>query len=118
MNSTLDTIVIVASLAVAAYALVATLLDRPPGRIQLIGLCLVEAAALALAVGVIASFAGGGRPAEAPTFFGYLLTTLLLPPAGAVLARMEPTRWGSATVCGAALIVPVLVVRLGQVWHG
>jgi len=118
MNSALSAVVYAVSLAVAAYALVAALMDRPPGRVQLIGLGLVEAAVLALAVGVVADVAGGGRPVETATFVGYLLTTLLLPPAAAALARMEPTRWGSAIVCGAALIVPVLVVRLGQVWHG
>jgi hypothetical protein len=118
VNNALDATVIVVSLVVAAYALVAALLNRPPGLVQLIGLGLIEVAVLALAVGVAVSVAGGGRPAEPATFAGYLLTCLLLPPAGGVLARMEPTRWGSATVCGAALIVPVLVVRLGQVWHG
>ncbi|WP_249714804.1 hypothetical protein [Rhizomonospora bruguierae] len=118
MNSVLSAIVYVVSLAVAVYALVEALVDRPPGRIQVVGLGLVEAAVLALSVGVLVDVIGGGRPAETATFIGYLLTTLLLPPAGVALARMEPTRWGSTTVCGAALIVPVLVVRLGQVWHG
>ena len=118
MNSALDAVVYVVSLAVAAYALLETLLNRSPGRVQLVGLGLVEAALLALTAGVVVDVAGGGRPAELATFVGYLLTALLLPPAGGVLARMEPTRWGSATVCGAALVVPVLVVRLGQVWHG
>ena len=45
-----------------------------------------------------------------------LLPALLLPPAAWILARMEPTRYGSLIVGVAALIMPVLVLRMGQVW--
>ena len=34
-----------------------------------------------------------------------------------VLARMEPTRWGSAIVCAVCLVTPVVVVRLQQTWE-
>ncbi len=47
---------------------------------------------------------------------GYLITTLALLPAGVIMARMEPTRWGSVILGGAALVVPVLVIRLQQVY--
>ena len=50
------------------------------------------------------------------TFIGYLITTLCLPPLAAVLARMEPTRWGSVIVTVVRPVVPVLVLRLQQTW--
>ena len=65
--------------------------------------------------------ARGGGPDDGGlvvTLIGYMLTALLLPPAGAVLARMEPTRWGSLLIGSAAVIVPVLILRLGQIWNG
>jgi hypothetical protein len=36
-------------------------------------------------------------------------------PTAAVLARMEPTRWGSLILGVAALVMPVLVLRLQQI---
>ena len=42
---------------------------------------------------------------------------VVVPPAGVVLARMEPTRWGSLLIGAAAVVVPVLILRLGQIWN-
>ena len=119
MNGTLAMIVIVASLVLAAWSLLTALLDRPTGPTHLAAAALVELGVVTLAArAVITLLAGDDRPAEVATFLGYLITTLALLPTGVVLARMEPTRWGSAILCGAALIIPVLVVRLQQVWGG
>nr|WP_175510347.1 hypothetical protein [Micromonospora phaseoli] len=108
---------IVLSLLVAGWALVATLRHRPPDRVQLIGLAVLELLLLALAVVAAVALGGGERPGEPGTFFGYLVTLICLPPLAAVLARMEPTRWGSAIVCAVCLVTPVVVVRLQQTWE-
>ena len=118
MNGTLAVVVIVASLVLAAWSLVTALLDRPTGRSHLVAAIGVEAAAVALAAVAIATMIGGERPREVATFAGYLFVSVALLPTGVVLARMEPTRWGSAILCAAGLVLPVLVVRLQQVWHG
>jgi hypothetical protein len=107
---------IVLSLALAGWALVSTLRHRPPDRSQLAGLAVVELALLALAVAAVVAIAGGERPGEAGTFAGYLVTLVCLPPLAAVLARMEPTRWGSVIVLVICLVIPVVVVRLQQTW--
>jgi hypothetical protein len=117
----LDYLAIVVSLAVAAWAFVDCARMRAPGQTQYLGMGVVWV--LVAAQGVVATvrLAGGAGPAttsDTVTFVGYLLTTVLLPVAGVVLARMEPTRWGSALVGAAAVIVPVLVVRMLQVWNG
>ena len=120
MNGTLAVVVIVASLVLAAWSLLTALLNRPTGLTHLVAAVLIEAGVLALAAVALAALAGGDRPTEVATFLGYLITTVCLLPTGVVLARMEPTRWGSAILCGAALVLPALVVRLQQVWeaHG
>jgi hypothetical protein len=57
----------------------------------------------------------GSRPAETETFIGYLITTVCFVPTGWVLARMEPTRWGTLILGVACLVLPVLVLRLQQI---
>jgi hypothetical protein len=106
----------VVSLLVAVWCLVAAARDVAPDRSQFVGIGIVGLLVLAQAVVALSEWAGGTRPADRATFVGYLLTALLLPPAGAVLARMEPTRWGSVILGAVGLVIPVLVLRLNQVW--
>ncbi|MEU1888709.1 hypothetical protein [Micromonospora sp. WMMD987] len=111
------TVTIVLSLVLALWALVAAVRHRPPDRVQSVGLGLLEVALLALTVLALVAVAGGERAGEPGAFFGYLVTLVCLPPLAWVLARMEPTRWGSAIVCAVCLVLPVVVVRLQQTWE-
>ncbi|MEU8297813.1 hypothetical protein AB0C04_11060 [Micromonospora sp. NPDC048909] len=117
VDGVLATVSIVLSLVLALWALVCAARNRPPDRAQLIGLALLELALLALAVVALVALGGGERPGEPGAFFGYLVTLVCLPPLAAVLARMEPTRWGSGIVCAVCLVTPVVVVRLQQTWE-
>jgi hypothetical protein len=117
VNDTLGVIVTVVALAVAAWCLVAAIRNRPPDLSHLVGVALVEAAALVLTVAAVVAMIGGDRPTEVGTFVGYLFTFLALPPVAAVLARLEPTRWGSVILTVACLVMPVLVARLDQIWE-
>lgn len=110
-------VLIASSLAVAAWGGLTCALDRTAGRTHLVGGVVVELAALVqLVVGVVAL--AGGEPGEKLTFLGYLIGCVLLPPAAGLLALVERSRWGSAVVAAGGLILPVLVVRLQQVWEG
>jgi hypothetical protein len=100
------------ALALAAWALLMAGLGRPPHRLQLIGTAVVTVAVL---VFTIAKVSGVGGHWNA-LFVGYTLTALLLPPAAWIVARLEPTRYGSMIIGFAALVVPVLALRMGQVW--
>ncbi len=99
-------------MALAAWALLMSALDRPPGRVQFIGTIVVTAA---MVVFTIAKASSGGGHWNA-LFVGYTMTALLLPAAAWIVARLEPTRYGSMIVGFAALVIPVLALRMGQVW--
>ena len=116
VNGPLATVVIFAALALAAWCGITALLNRPPGRPHEAGAAVVELGLVALTALTVVEIIGGERPAEPAIFVGYLITTLALLPAGVIMARMEPTRWGSVILGGAALVLPVLILRLQQVY--
>ncbi|MCP3784479.1 hypothetical protein NLX85_13975 [Micromonospora sp. A3M-1-15] len=117
VDGILATASIVLSLLIAVWALVAAVRHQAPDRLQFVGLAVLEVALLALTVVALVALGGGDRPGEPGAFFGYLVTLVCLPPLAWVLARMEPTRWGSAIVCAVCLVTPVVVVRLQQTWE-
>lgn len=114
----LATAIIICGLVVAGLSGLAFLLNRPPHVLHLVGLALVESGLLVQAVIAVGKMFTGDRPDDMPTFVGYLLTAVLLAPLAALFGWTERTRWGSAIIGVACLVVPVLVVRLQQVWHG
>jgi drug/metabolite transporter (DMT)-like permease len=108
----------VIALAVAVVAAVDAARDRPPRRTTLYGTGVLILAALALVCAAIASLASGHHASSATTFVIYLVAFVAFPIAALVMARMEPTRWGSVIIAAAGLIEAILVVRLDQVWTG
>jgi hypothetical protein len=114
----LATISIVVALVVAGFSGLMAALGRPPRLPQLVGLAAVEAVLLVQAVVAMSRMFGGDRPEQMATFVGYLLTAVLIPPLAALLGWSERTRWGSVIVAVACLVLPVMVLRLQQVWHG
>jgi hypothetical protein len=118
MVNGLATAIIIVGLAVGAYGGLMALLDRAPRLPELVGLAALEVVLLAQTVIALSKTFTGERPDQLATFVGYLLTTVLLPPLGALFGWAERSRWGSVMIAGSALVVTVLVVRLQQVWHG
>jgi hypothetical protein len=93
-------VIMLASLAVGAWCFVAVGRDRFLDRSHWVLLWTLEAMVLIRRSSRWARLIGGDRPVELATFVGYLLTAVLFLPAAAVLARMEPTRWGSVIMGG------------------
>jgi threonine/homoserine efflux transporter RhtA len=110
--------IIIASLVLAAWGLLTAALNRPAGRSHLLGLGLLEAALIVQVVVAVVKVVDGERPGQPATFVGYLVASLLVLPIGAALALMERSRWGAVIVGVASLVIPVLIVRLQQVWGG
>jgi hypothetical protein len=110
--------IIFGSLAVAAWCLVATLRDRPPGISQFAGIAVVELALLIQEAIATQRLVDGDRPDELATFIGYLIASLVILPLAGWLGWLERTKWGSAIVGFGCLVIPVLVLRLLRLWDG
>ncbi|MCW2901894.1 MAG: hypothetical protein JWO67_4159 [Streptosporangiaceae bacterium] len=118
MTDGLATALIAVALVVAAWTLVPAARDRPIGRSHVLGLVVVEAGLLAQAVAATVKLAGGQRPHETAVFVGYLIGSLIILPIGGFLGVAERTRWGAVVAGVACLIVPVLILRMQQIWQG
>ena len=116
VNGAVPTTIIVAGLALAAYALLMTALNRRMGVGLLAALGVLEILLLVLVGLIVAKLAGGGRPASLPTLIGYLIAMPLVPVAAGFWGLLERSRWGSAVVAVAGLVAAVLMVRLHEIW--
>jgi hypothetical protein len=114
----LGTAVIVAGLLLALAALVPAVRDRTLAAWHWVAVGLVQLLVAAEAISGAVHLAQGAHPRQYVTFVGYLIAFFLVLPLGAVLARLEPTRWGAVIVAVAAVVLPVLVLRVNQLWSG
>ncbi|MDF2092530.1 hypothetical protein P0Y31_09255 [Knoellia sp. 3-2P3] len=76
---------------------------------------LVQAAVVLVTVGDV-----GGGGAEKATYAAYGLTLPFIPPAVALLAIKEKTRWAMGVIAAGAFAVAIMTGRLQQIWdlHG
>ena len=110
--------VAVLSLALAGWAGWRTIRNRPVILRQLLFAGVVEALMLVeFVVAVVRSIRGPG-PADVLTFWGYLITALIVLPIAGAWAFAERTRWSSVVLLVAALTTAFLQLRLVQVWAG
>lgn len=115
----LDTVLLVASLVCAVWALVLLMLPRPVGRKWLLGvLGLIEVGLAVLAIGGFVLLAMTSRPVPGVTFVGYLVAGLVILPAAVWWSVTERSRWGVGVLLIGCLVIPVIIVRMNQVWHG
>jgi hypothetical protein len=114
----LATAVIVISLAAAAWTLVPAARDRPIGWSHLAALAVVELVLIVQVVFAVVKLAGGEQPRDLAVFIGYLVGSLIILPIGGFLGMAERTRWGAVVAGVACLVVPVLVMRMQQIWQG
>jgi len=106
------------SLALAAWAAWRTIRDRPVILRQLIFAGVAEALLVVEVVVAAVRSATGDGPADVPTFWGYLITALIVLPIAGAWAFAERTRWSSVVLLVAALTSAFLQLRLVQVWAG
>jgi hypothetical protein len=105
-----------AALALAALGALSTLTRRRIGLAHLAVAGVLEALLLLQAAIAVVRLTGGARPEEPATFLGYLAGVVLVPVAGVLWARSEPSRWAGTVVGVAALVAAVMVWRLVQLW--
>jgi hypothetical protein len=114
----LGTAVTVAGLLLAGWCLVPVVRDRTLGAAHWSALAIVQALVAAEVVAAVVHLVRGAHPHQYVTFIGYVIALFLVLPLAGLLAWMEPTRWGAVIVTVGALVVPVLIVRVNQLWSG
>ena len=103
------------ALVLAVWFLIRSALNRPPSRFDLLATALLGLLVAVLTIVAVIGLFDGTRISDTVTFAGYLITMIAFPPVAYVLARMEPTRWGTLILGVACLVLPVLVLRLQQI---
>lgn len=115
----LATALLVASLAGALVSLVLLFLSRPVGQRVLLGaLGLVELGMAVQAMLGIVNLAHAQRHIQGVVFVCYLIGALLILPAAGWWSLAERSRWGMGVLLIACLVVPVMIVRMNQIWAG
>ena len=107
----------VVAVLLAVLGGLSTALRRRTGSAHLVTTGLLELVLLVQAGVAVAGLAGGHRPVELATFTAYLGSVVLLPVAGVLWARSEPTRWAGTVLGVAALAVAVMLWRLLDLWE-
>ena len=119
MTPALSILIVIGGILGAVWCLVMLTLKGPKGHKLLLGaLGALELVLIAQAVLGIINVTGPHRHISTVTFVGYLLGTLLILPAAAWWSLAERSRWGIVVLMFACLVLPVLVVRMTQIWNG
>ncbi len=117
----MSTVLVVVTTAVAVtlvlLGLAATLARRRIGLVHVVGALLLEALLVVQTVVVAIALVDGQRPQDVPTFLSYLVAVLLVPVAGLLWARTDPTRWAGTVIAVVGATAAVMVWRLLKLWE-
>ncbi len=101
------------------FAVALGLLGRLPSLVSIGALALTELGLLIqLVVSIVLVINGAQAKLDTVEFFGYLIVALLVPPAVALWALVERTKWSTVILGAGALTVAVMLVRMHQIWTG
>jgi hypothetical protein len=118
----LSTTLTFVALGAGLWAVVLLIVDRPvlPRRwygLGLLGvLALLEVGLLAQAVAGLVQLFTTERGLDKFSFGGYLVGALVIIPVAAIWSLAERSRWGPGVLLVGCLAIPVMIVRLGQIW--
>jgi hypothetical protein len=118
MIGALATGLIIGALVVAAWVLGLVILNRQVNDPTLGLLALLELGLLTQAVIGIVNLTGTDRHVSGATFVGYLVGSLVILPLATLWSLAERTRWGATVLMVGCLVIPVMIVRMNQVWNG
>jgi len=112
------TATIIVGLLVAVWALVYLVMNKRVDRYLQVATLGLAAMFVILAVGGIVQMMGTDKNLARAEFVGYLLLSPLIPVGGWWWAKNDETRWGAGVLLVVGLVMPVLVIRIQQVWAG
>jgi len=112
------TSIIVIALVFACWGLILILRKQPPDLVLAVGGVLIELLAIGFLVGGIVQMINSDRDFARAEFVCYLITCTAILPAAFIWARSEKSRAGLAVIIVAYLVLPILIVRVQQVWTG
>lgn len=101
---------------VALALLVRIIRDVTPGNAELLALGLIELGLVAHLVLGLLRLGDPHQGVSVATWIGYLVGLLLLIPVGVVWSSSERSRSGTTVLVIAVLLVPVLFLRLTDIW--
>lgn len=113
---------VAATLLGALWTLVLVVADRPmvlarrSTRALLAALAVVEVGLLAQAVVSTALVFGAGLGTEAYTLVGYALTLPFVVPLTVLWGLNDRSRWGAGVVLIGLVTLPVMILRMNDVW--
>jgi hypothetical protein len=126
VNEVLATTLVFVALAAALWSAVLVVAGQPARVDRWYGVgalgvvALLELGLVVQAVGGIVAMFVTERELDGFSFAGYLVGPVLVVPVAVFWALAERTRWGPAVLVVGCLAVPVMLLRLRQVWdaHG
>lgn len=118
MTGPFATAIIVVSLLLAAWAVVLVIVNRPPGRALWVALGLLEVLLLAFLIGGIVQMVGSDRAFARLEFVLYLLGCAAVVPLAGWWVKDERSRAAAGVLAVVLLVLPVMIVRVQQVWAG
>jgi hypothetical protein len=90
---------------------------RKPNDYTLGATALVEVLLIAqIVVALIAPAVGNTATGSVLEFWVYLVSAALVPPAAAIWALIDRTRWSTVILGVACFAIAVMVYRMGQIW--
>ncbi len=105
--------------AAGLFALTLGLIGRLPSLVSIGALAITELGLLVqLVVSIVLVANGAQAKQDTFEFFGYLVVALLVPPAVALWALVERTKWSTVILGAGAITVAVMLVRMHQIWTG
>ena len=118
MTGPYATIIMIAAFIVAVWAVVHLISGRPMSRALHSSQLVLAALLVVLAIGGIAQMVATDRDFARLEFVGYVVLSPIIPIGSWWWTRGDSTRIGSAIIMVVALVLPVLVLRIQQVWAG
>lgn len=101
----------------AALSLIIEIIrDRQPGNVSFFALVAIELGLLVQLIWGIVRVIDDHRGVDVGSYLGYLVGALLLLPFGFVWSASEKSRGGTAVLLVAVLVMPVLLLRLSDIW--